>query len=521
MLQSKSRTLNSHGRRGLYDVTAAVLLIAAIAMVSFGVTQVLRRPGDAATSDAPPAGTAAVIRGPLSLVLNRKGTLECTTNTVMTSKVEWDTRLTYIAPEGTFVRQGDVVACLDVSKLKDEYGDEQSDVLRDEAALGMAQCNLEIQEIENKNAIERAVTNQDIAAIKLQAYEAAEYPQQVSLLEQQIAAADDALHTAEQKVRFTRRLVRKDFKPSTALQADLLALMKARQKHADLVEGLRVLRAHTHSRTIAELRGAAEQAAREVERQTALATTTILSRRIQVEILQRKLLRQREQFAWATRMLAHCEVRAPHDGQVVYPDQGDSWDEQISEGMLARFGQALAIIPDRSQMGVTVRVHESLHRRLVVGMPAILKISNDPDSSIAGRVSEVSAFPVTGRRQNRELREYEVQVQIEDPCEGLVPGLTANVDLIAASRDNALQVPIEAVTEIDDCYVAFVKSGESIEPRELTLGESTSDQVEILAGLSEGERVMLSPRDTCRDAVLAYEQLRSDHPLADGTLFAE
>ena len=111
-------------------------------------------------------------------------------------------------------------------------------------------------EIENRNALALAMTNRDIAVIKLQAYEAAEYPAQVLALEQQITAAEDALNMAEQKVQFTERMHPKDFRTSAQLQVDLLAQTTARQKYADLKESLRVLKDHTHARTLAELTGA-------------------------------------------------------------------------------------------------------------------------------------------------------------------------------------------------------------------------------------------------------------------------
>lgn len=519
MLRSRSHTTTNRSRSRRWRAGGAILLlgIGAAAVAQPKLAGLFReREVDA----PPPSQTAVVTRGPLSLILSRKGTLECTRNTVLVSRVEWDTRLTYIAPEGTFVRQGEVVARLDVSNLKEEYGDEQADVMRAEAMLGAAQADLTVQEIENRNALALAITTRDVAALRLEAYDAAEYPAQVLLLEQQITQAEDTLNTAEQKVRFTERMHLKDFRSAAQLQADLLAQATARQKFKDLKDSLRVLREHTYLRTLAELKGAVEQSTLAVDRQRALAQTLMLSRRMQIDIQERRLLRQRQQFAWATTMLTHCDVLAPHDGQVVYPEP-DDWEDMISEGLTVRFQQPLAIIPDRTRMQVPVRIHESLRRHLQVGMPATLRMSSDPRRPIAGRVIEISAFPVSGRRQNRDLREYIVKVQIDEPSHELIPGLTADVDLVAASRESALQTPIEAVIEIDDDFVAFVRSGNRIEPRVLTIGESTSDKVEILAGLEEGERVMLLPREACPAAVADYERERAGSSAADNTLVAD
>jgi HlyD family secretion protein len=452
-----------------------------------------------------PDGTAPVTRGPLSLVLTQRGALDCTRKSVLTSKVEWDTKLTSLLPEGTWVKKGDIVATLDVSKLKDEWGDEQGDVLEAEAALHTAKQNLRVLQIENTNAIIKAKTACNIANMTLEAYEKAESPKLVSDLERQIAKALDTLHSAREQMEFTERQVRKQFKTAVDFDRERLNLLKAGEAHADLVEQLRVLREHTHERRLSELKGLATQAVNTLEQQTALAKTKSISGEMQIEIQQRRLLRQSEQLAWTNRMLGCCEIRAPHDGQLLYANEDRDPDEKIGEGMTVKFLQPLFVLPDRTNMQITVRVHESLRRLFAVGMPAVVRLESSPDEKLTGKVARVSSFPLTGRWPNRDLREYEVVVHLEGDCDDLTPGLSASVDLVAASRDEALQIPIGAVTEIGDRYLAFVASGEKVSPREVFVGESTKDQIEILGGLNEGEHVVLSPRERCPDVVLACE----------------
>ncbi len=456
-------------------------------------------------SQEPPAGTAPVTRGRLSLVLTQRGALDCARQSVLTSKVEWNTKLTSIVPEGTWVHQGDVVATLDVSKLKDEWGEEQVDVLKAETAVGTAQQNLKIQEIENTNAILKAKTASDIAKMTLDAFAKAEFPKQVSDLESQIAKALDSFHSAGEQLEYTERQVRKGFRTVVDVDRDRLALLKAKESHEDLVEQLRVLKEHTYARRLSELQGLAQTALNAVEQQTALAKTKLLSRHMQLDIQQRGLLRQTQQFEWAKKMLGFCEIRAPHDGQVMYCNEDRGPDDQISEGMTVRFRQSLVVIPDRTHMQIAVRVHESLRRLLSVGMPAVIRLDSSPDQKLAGRVGKVSSFPLSGRWPNRDLREYEAVVELDGDCEELTPGLSAHVDLVAASKTDALQIPVGAVTEIGDRYMAFVASGEEVVPREVFVGESTKEHVEILGGLDEGERVVVNPRERCPDAVIACE----------------
>jgi RND family efflux transporter MFP subunit len=465
-----------------------------------------------------PPGTVMARRAPLSLVLTQRGMLDCVRKTILLSKVEWETKLTHILPEGSFVKKGDIIAELDVSKLREEYGEEQVDVLRAETQLAAAQDALRVQEIENENLIATARLTKEKADLALQGFVEAEYPFQVSTLEKQIAAAADLLHSAQDKVDYTRRLFTKGYVQATDVNRDRLALNSASQKHSDLLHSLELLEKHTQKRTSSELTTGAAQAERALERTRNLAEAKLIARQMTISAYQRNVLRQKQQFEWATRMLGECHIKAPHDGQVVYPStQSDNY-ETIAEGVRVKFLQPVAIIPDRSHMKVNVRVHETQRRLLRVGLPAIVRLDSDPRRELPAKVLSMSQFPVTGRYPNYDVREYDVVVQLEDGQNELTPGLTTKVDLIAASRENALQVPFDAVTEVDDCYLTFVRDGDGVAPREVTLGERSQDHVEILAGLDEGDCVVLDPRAHCADLIASWEHTHNREPVTQTAL---
>lgn len=506
----------SPARRGRVLRRFAVLL-GLLGLGAMGVVSgraALSRSRANADAEAPEAvqtipGTTIARRGPLSLVLPTRGSLDCVQKTTLFSKVEWETKLTFLLPEGEFVKKGDLVAELDVAKLREEYGDEQVDVMRAETALAAAEDNLLLQRIENENLLAAAKLKKDITQLSLEGYKEAEYPYQVRDLERQIAAAEDALHTAREKLEFAQRLLLKGYKQSVDVDRERLGMIQAEEKHADLIEQLRVLEKHTHQRMLKSLDGDAATARHDLDRSESLAALKLVAREQQIRAQRRGLMRQKQQFAWATRMLEECKIVAPHDGQVVYASQRES-DEHISEGVRVRFLQPIVTIPDRSKMKVNVRVHETQRRLLNLGLPCVVRTDADPRRALYGKVATISQFPVTGRYPNYDLREYEVVVHLNEGQEDLTPGLTAKVDLIAASKSDALQVPFEAVTEVDECYLTFVREGERVTAREVTLGERSQDHVEILAGLEEGEVVMLDPRDRCQDAIAAWERSHHD-----------
>ena len=92
---------------------------------------------------------------------------------------------------------------------------------------------------------------------------------------------------------------------------------------------------------------------------------------------------------------------------------------------------------------------------------------------------------------------YLTKLHFVKPDSRIKPGMTANIDIVSASHDNALSLPQRAVQkqgsrEFVMIYNALAKNTSSTEERSVTTGLRGSDgYVEILSGLSEGEGVVI------------------------------
>src|SRR5690606_31644668 len=101
---------------------------------------------------------------------------------------------------------------------------------------------------------------------------------------------------------FTQRLLVKGYAQAVEVDRVRLALSQAERKHQDLVESLRVLESHQHQRTLKALEGDAATAENNLTRQESLAQLRILARQRIINSQRQRLMRQKQQFDWATRM---------------------------------------------------------------------------------------------------------------------------------------------------------------------------------------------------------------------------
>ncbi len=79
-----------------------------------------------------------------------------------------------------------------------------------------------------------------------------------------------------------------------------------------------------------------------------------------------------------------------------------------------------------------------------------------------------------------------------DSDESIRPGMTTSNRILTFTQDDVLTIPLEAVYSKDSLKYAYIKSGFSIEKREIELGESNNDVVIINKGLNENDVVYLS-----------------------------
>jgi HlyD family secretion protein len=105
---------------------------------------------------------------------------------------------------------------------------------------------------------------------------------------------------------------------------------------------------------------------------------------------------------------------------------------------------------------------------------------------------------------SNEVKNFLSRIVIDNVPDGLLPGMTAEVELLAASRPDVIVVPPQAVTVEDGQEVCYVASPAGVERRQVHLGANTPDMIEVLDGVDEGEQVVLHPVDFVKpDQVVA------------------
>ncbi len=147
----------------------------------------------------------------------------------------------------------------------------------------------------------------------------------------------------------------------------------------------------------------------------------------------------------------------------------------------------IATVSDLDRLAVTVNLSEFDVAQVRPGLEAVVSVDALGGEEFEGEV--LYAAP-TGVETNGVVT-FPVQVRLTD-MEGLRPGMNVSVQIDVAQKDDALLVPLEAVSEEEDEPTVTVlnEAGET-STRTVQLGLRNNESAEILEGLREGERVEL------------------------------
>lgn len=168
------------------------------------------------------------------------------------------------------------------------------------------------------------------------------------------------------------------------------------------------------------------------------------------------------------------------------PATGVVTEKKVTLGQSVQAGMALYTVADLSAVWVDVQVRETEAAELRVGIGADLEFATYPGRTYKGRVSFL--YP-TIAEQTRSVR---ARVSVANSDGRLKPGMYATVKLSSPSR-SALTVPRAAVVQTGERAVVFVDQGKgALRPVDVETGRAAGDYVEVLAGLTTGQRVVTS-----------------------------
>lgn len=202
--------------------------------------------------------------------------------------------------------------------------------------------------------------------------------------------------------------------------------------------------------------------------------------------------RQAVQRATAAVVLARTEaertvLRAPF--AAVVAELSTDLGEYVSPSPPGVPLPAVVDLLDPASIYVSAPMDEVDAGRLRPALPVRVTLDPLPGRQLAGTVRRVASYVLDVEQQNRTV---EIEVELADPALAatLLPGTSADVEVILEVRPAVLRIPTQAL--IEERRVLVVDPDGRLAARELEVGLRNWDFTEVRGGLAEGDRVVLS-----------------------------
>lgn len=188
-------------------------------------------------------------------------------------------------------------------------------------------------------------------------------------------------------------------------------------------------------------------------------------------------------------------ITAPISGVIIhkYVEEGETVRGSVGMGT-ADFSSPvasptpLAEIAQVDPLEIHAHVDEIEVGKIQMGQEALITVDAFPDTTLAGEVTEIA---LANAEADSIGVNYLVKVTLtHKPAIPLRIGMTANVDFIIARRAETIALPVLAVLEKGGEEHVFVVQGSSVQERRIHTGIREADYVEVLSGVTVGERVV-------------------------------
>jgi HlyD family secretion protein len=502
-----------------------------------------------------------VTRDDLVMSITESGTIKARNSVEIKSEVEGETTIVSIIPEGAYISKEDVdngrvILKLDASTLTERVNQQEIDYNSAEADYTEARESFDIQLNQNDSDIQKGLMTVKFGLMDLKKYLGEETAAEVvsqydpnrptrfdvtslirdpnrlggSSLQQyrdlgsDISLAEQELKKALIDLDWTRKLYEKEYESRSELEAAELSADRLKVRWDQAKTALDLFIRYEFPKEAERLFSEYLEAERQLERINAQARSRLAQAQARMKSTEARYLLSRERLEKLRQQLNACTVKATVPGLVIYASSsrgrfGGGSRSYIEVGQAIREREPIMTITDAEEKDVDVKVHETNIDKVTIGQAVRIVVDAQPDKVFYGRVKKISQLPDPASFfGNPDLKVYTTEVTLENVGAQIKPGMSARVEIIIAELRDVLSIPVQSVANRDGRKVCFLLDGG--QPKEVAIqtGAFNDRFIQVIDGLTEGQRVLLSPPRLLGDSATRADRAamaRSETPPAE------
>lgn len=215
------------------------------------------------------------------------------------------------------------------------------------------------------------------------------------------------------------------------------------------------------------------------EAENALALTKAEARQVDIALYETQIKQARSRVEFYENQLERAFLRSPVKAQVASINKREG--EQVTT-----LETVISLSP-AVPFEISADIYEEDIVKIEVGAPVKITLPAFPEEIFQGTV----VFVDESEKIVDGVVYYEIKIAFDqDPPEGIRSTMTADIVVQTQKKENVLMVPRGAVQGLKDKTIIEVLVDDLIKEREVEIGLRGDDNVEVISGLTEGEKVV-------------------------------
>jgi len=244
-------------------------------------------------------------------------------------------------------------------------------------------------------------------------------------------------------------------------------------------------------KTLLDQNAGSSQAYEQAETDLKVADAALRQARINAQATLAAVKHRESLLNQALQKLSETQVKSPTLGNVL---RSSALEEFVVAKRMASVGEMVRAFPSTpvfelvldDVLKLHVMVPERYMSQVQMGLDVEVRVEAYPHEVFKGKVARIS--PIV----DPQSRSFDVEAHVLNPDHRLRHGGFAKADVVVGTADNAITVPLEAVTRFAGVSKVFTVRDETAHEVEIAIGMQGPGWVEVLGGLQAGDVVVTS-----------------------------
>ncbi|MGB9743553.1 MAG: efflux RND transporter periplasmic adaptor subunit [Minisyncoccales bacterium] len=213
----------------------------------------------------------------------------------------------------------------------------------------------------------------------------------------------------------------------------------------------------------------------------ATAKTNLKTCQTNIDLYQIQIKQAEAQIALYENQIKEAVLVSPIKGTVV------EINKKVGEFVQPLIGSPVIVILPKVPYEVKVDIYEENIVKVKVGNPVEISLISFPNKIFKGKVISINP----AEKIIQDVVYYEVIIGFEEFPEGIKSGMTADVAIQTNFKKDVLVIPKNVIQKKENKNIVKVLKNGSFEEKEVIIGvQGVDDMVEVISGLTEGEKVI-------------------------------